>query len=116
MPGQHPRLRWSRSVKEKRLAALHELLRIKRALAGQNTQVMRKPQTTTSNKNENTGTGANRARGSSGGSTAKEEVSATNEKNKTKEYTGEGSKRRKGKPKPPRIKHHGILSYCYVSN
>lgn len=112
VPGQHPRLRWSRSIREKRLAVLHELLRTKRALAGQNTQVMRKPQTPTSNKNENTGTGAGRARGSSGGSTAIEEVSGTNEKNKTKEHTGEGGKRRKVKTnKPSRGKgnHHGII-------
>lgn len=114
VPGQHPRLRWSRSIREKRLTALYKLLRIRRALAGQNTQVMRKPQTTTSNKNENTGTGASRTRGSSGGTTAKEEVSATNEKNKTKEHTGEGSKRRKVKNKPPRGKHHGIMKLFVI--
>uniref|UniRef100_A0A1B6DCY4 Sushi, von Willebrand factor type A, EGF and pentraxin domain-containing protein 1 n=2 Tax=Clastoptera arizonana TaxID=38151 RepID=A0A1B6DCY4_9HEMI len=96
VPGLHPRLRWSRSVRAKRAATLVHLYRIRRALT-QNTQVMRKPTTTNTKPNENAGTGASRGRGS--GQKGDQVVVDAKEKEDEEEEEEGGKKKGHGKSK-----------------
>ncbi|KAF6197720.1 hypothetical protein GE061_008686 [Apolygus lucorum] len=83
VPGLHPRLRWSR---RKRSLALKVLKRMKRALSGQNTQVIKKP-TSTKSESSNAAAGGSRGRAPvKGGSTG-----ATGDGEEGEEEGGEGT-------------------------
>ncbi|XP_014258644.1 CUB and sushi domain-containing protein 3 isoform X2 [Cimex lectularius] len=98
VPGLHPRLRWSR--KKRSLMTLRRLKRrLKRALSGQNTQVLRKP-ATGSSKPDPQGTGRGRAggKGSGSGKESGGEGDEEEEEEGDKSTKKEGEKKKKKKP------------------
>uniref|UniRef100_A0A1B6MNE1 Sushi, von Willebrand factor type A, EGF and pentraxin domain-containing protein 1 n=3 Tax=Cicadellinae TaxID=33370 RepID=A0A1B6MNE1_9HEMI len=103
VPGQHPRLRWSRSVRSKRAALLHQWLRVRRAMpGGQSTTVMRKTAPSPKN-NENAASAGSRGRGGTNTNAKADDVpdvdAEVDEIEKTPDGSppaGEGRKKPKG--------------------
>ncbi|XP_075238047.1 hig-anchoring scaffold protein isoform X3 [Lycorma delicatula] len=113
VPGQHPRLRWSRSVRSKRAANMRQifrsvgmrrLIRMKRALAGSSsTHVMRKPSSSSGQKPLSTG---DRGKASP---TSKPGEKVVDGDGKEEEEVGEtGTSNRRGKGKKERKENNKL--------